>query len=77
MPILQCFNGGVAAANLIYACVQPAQVHLANAAGTVDYELFPGVTYIIGGTASAIYNAAPTGTFVPFAVQVGIPGGQT
>ena len=77
MPILQCFNGGVAAANLIYACVQPGIIHLANAAGTTDVEVYPGVTYILGGTASAIYAAAPTGMFVPFAVQVGIPGGQT
>ena len=77
MPVLQCFSGGTAAANLLYACVQPAQIHLANAAGTTDVEVYPGSTYILGGTASAIYAAAPTGTFVPFAVQVGIPGGQT
>ncbi len=61
MPVVQCFSGGTAAANLIYACVQPGQIHLATAAGTTDVEVFP----------------APTGMFVPFAVQIGIPGGQT
>jgi hypothetical protein len=97
MPILQAFSGGTAAANLLYVCVQPGQVHLASG----DYEVSPlgtygsgpntgfagagptigvppAATFVLGGAAnSALMAAAPTGMFVPFLVQVGIPGGPT